>query len=372
MRLGINGWRLTHHRTGVGRVIRNLVRAWDTRASARYSQLTVYTPRPLDADDEAALSATVQRRVLVPDARMLVWENTVLGPRTDDRVLFCPSYSAPLVTRARTVVATHDMIFWVKPELFPPHSRAFYRSLYRWSAERAVFVVTPVEAVRAQVIECWGIDPDRVRVTHHAPASHFAVVDDQPALAAVRRRVLGADVPFFLFVGKTTGRRSLPRVLEGFAQVVHRTELPHRLVFVGHGTDSAELQAAVARLGLSERVVMAGFLEDATVNLLYNAAAALVTGAVYETNSLPVMEAQAAGLPVICYRNAGMLEITGGSAVFLDDLDPKGVCDAMVAIATDAALCRQLRDGGLASASRFSWARCARETMAVLDEAASA
>ncbi len=372
MRLGINGWRLTARRTGVGRYIRHLVRAWDEQSSARFSDVTVYTPRPLDPDDAAAVSPSIHRRVLTPDARMLVWENAVLGPRAEDTVLFCPSYSSPLLARTRTVVATHDMIFCVKPELYPATSRAFYRTLYRWSARRATFVVTPTAAVKDHVVHYWGIAPERVRVIYHAPSPHFAVVDDQAALTAVRRRVLGADVPFFLFVGKTTGRRSLPTVLDGLALLTRTTTLPHRLVFVGHGTNSTELRSAVARLGLTDRVVLSGFLDDATVSLLYNAASALVSGAVYETNSLPVMEAQAAGLPVICYRNPGMLEITGGAAVVLDTLTPRSLCDAMVAIADDTTLCRQLREGGLASASRFSWDRCARETMAVLDEAATA
>lgn len=303
---------------------------------------------------------------------MLVWENAVLAPRAADTVLFCPSYSCPVLPRARTVVATHDMIFCVRPELFPAHSRAFYRTFYQWSARHAASVITPAETIRDQVVHYWGIAPERVRVIYHAPAAHFSVANDQAALTAVRQRVLGADVPFFLFVGKTTGRRSLPTVLEGFAALAHTTTLPHRLVFVGHGTDSTALRSAVSRLGLEDRVVLSGFLDDETVNLLYNAASALVSGALYETNSLPVMEAQATGLPVICYRNAGMLEITGGSAVLLDTLTPQSLCDAMVAIAEDAALCRQLRAGGLASAARFSWDRCARETMAVLDEAATA
>lgn len=372
LRLGINGWRLTSRRTGVARYLRHLVRAWTNQSTTRFSAMTVYTPRPLDADDEVAVSPAIQRRVLTPDARMLVWENAVFGPRVDDDVLFCPSYSRPLRARGRTVVTTHDMIFCVRPELFPARSRAFYRTLYNWSVRHAALVVTPAEAVKAEIVHYCAIAPDRVRVTYLAPAPHFGVIDDQAVLAAVRRRVLGADVPFFLFVGKTTGRRSLPTVLEGFARLAATTALPHRLLFVGHGTDSPDLRSVVTRLGLGGRVVQSGFLDDETVNLLYNAAAGLVTGALYETTSLPVMEAQATGLPVICYRNAGMLEITGGAAMLLDTLTPHALCDAMVAIAEDTTLSRQLREGGLVSAARFSWDRCARDTMAVLEEAATA
>lgn len=371
MRLGIHGWRLCAERTGVGRYLRNVVREWRVDDTHRFTDIRLYTPRPLDADDESSIDPSLSRVVLPSPSRMLVWENLHLGPRTADDVLFCPSFSRPLVTRARTVVATHDMVYRVQPQLFPASSRGFYRLLYEWSDRHATLIVTDAEAVKEEIIHFCRVPADRVRVTYLAPAAFFRPVQNKEAVAAARRRVLGADVPCFLFVGKTTGRRSLPLVLDGFAQLCRRTHLSHRLLLVGRGTDSAELRTHASRLGIADRVVHAGFLDDETVNLLYNGAVALVSGAVYETSSLPVMEAQAAGLPVICFRNPGMVEITGGAAMLLPSIDATSLGDAMVALAEDAALQQSLREQGLGSAARFSWARCARETMAILEEAAT-
>lgn len=371
MRLGIHGWRLCAHRTGVPRYLRSLVREWDGTSSHRFSDITLYTPRPLDDDDEQAIAPAIHRAVLPSSARMLVWENLQLGLRASDDVLFCPSYSRPLVARGRTVVVTHDMIYCVQPRLFPAHSRGFYRALYGWSDRHATLVIAVAEAVKDEIVHYCGVPPERVRVTYLAPAPYFRPVEDAVAVAAARRRVIGADVPYFLFVGKTTGRRSLTTVIEGFARFCTSRHLSHRLLLVGRGTDSGVLRAHAARLGVADRVVHAGFLDDDTLNLLYNGATALVTGAVYETTSLPVMEAQAAGVPVICYGNPGMVEITDGAAMLLRSMDTASISDAMVDLAEDAALWRSLRDRGLASAARFSWARCARETMAILEEAAT-
>jgi glycosyltransferase involved in cell wall biosynthesis len=226
--------------------------------------------------------------------------------------------------------------------------------------------------VKDEIVHYCRIAPERVRVTYLAPAECFRPVEDQAALSVARRQHLGGDVPFFLFVGKTTGRRSLPTVIEGFAALKRTTALPHRLVLVGRGTDSDALRQQAGVLGVSADVISTGFLADTDVNLLYNAATALVSGAVYETNSLPVMEAQATGLPVICFRNPGMVEITAGAAMLLDVVDPASLCGAMVAMAEDEGLRMRLREDGLASAARFSWDRCARETMTVLEDAATA
>ncbi|HUR34370.1 MAG TPA: glycosyltransferase family 1 protein [Vicinamibacterales bacterium] len=372
MRLGIHGWRLNAERTGVARYLRSIIRAWTAGSSRVFTDITLYTPQPLDPDDQGAISPDIRRRVLSSRTRMLVWENLALGPAATDDVLFCPSFSRPLITRSRTVVATHDMVYRVQPELFSAASRAFYRTLYEWSDRHAALVITDAEAVKEEIIRYCRIASDRIRVTYLAPAECFRPVDDAPALSAVRRRHVGGEVPYFLFVGKTTGRRSLPTVLEGFAQLKRTTVLPHRLVLVGRGTDSPALRDQAGRLGVADAVVHTGFLDDREVNLLYNAATALVTGALYETSSLPVMEAQATGLPVICYRNPGMVEITGGAALFLDAVHAGSLCDAMIAMAEDDARRAQLRAAGLESAARFSWERCARETMSVLEDAARA
>ena len=239
MRLGIHGWRLCAERTGVGRYLRNVVREWRVDDTHRFTDIRLYTPRPLDADDESSIDPSLSRVVLPSPSRMLVWENLHLGPRTADDVLFCPSFSRPLLARARTVVATHDMVYRVQPQLFPASSRGFYRLLYEWSDRHATLIVTDAEAVKEEIIHFCRVPADRVRVTYLAPAAFFRPVQNKEAVAAARRRVLGADVPCFLFVGKTTGRRSLPLVLDGFAQLCRRTRRGSALPTVSYTPDSS-------------------------------------------------------------------------------------------------------------------------------------
>jgi glycosyltransferase involved in cell wall biosynthesis len=368
MRLGVNGWRLLARPTGVARYLANILSRWQpTRV---FSAITVYAPAALD---RAALRLpdSVHIRTLPSSSRMLVWENLRFGPQAADDVLFCPAYSRPIVARGRTVVATHDMVFRVHPELFSRSVRWFYSSLYDWSDKRASLVVADSQAVKDEIVHYCSLPPSRVRVVYLAPAECFAPVNDEAVLAQQRRQQLGADVPFFVFVGKITGRRSVPQLLEAFAELKRRTALEHRLLLVGAGTDGAELVAMSRQLGIDQVVHHAGFLPDETLNAIYSAATGLVSAAIYETSSLPVMEAQATGLPVICLNNPGMSEITGGTALTIDRLDRATLAEAMIQLATDDRLWSTLSRDGLENARRFSWGRCARETMAVLEEAAT-
>lgn len=369
MRLGINGWRLCAPHTGVARYLLNVVRHWTPDATSRFTQITIYTPRAIDRR-VVPLPDNIRECVLGPAWPMLVWENLRLGPVSRDDVLFCPSYSRPIVARGRTVVATHDVIYHVRPELFSASVRIFYRRLYDWSDRHATAITTLGEAVKREIVEHCGVPPARIHAIHPAPAEIFRPVHDAAALAAARARRVGSDAPFFLFVGKMTGRRSLTRLLEAFALFKQRTGLPHRLVLVGLNPAGVDLDGQGRRLGIAADVVCTGYIDDEELNLLYNSAESFVMPSVYETTSLPIMEAQAAGLPVIGLDTEGLRELTADTALQIPAMEPEALCDAMIRMAREPELRRDLSIRGMQNARRFSWRRCSAETMAVLERAA--
>lgn len=367
MRLGVNGWRLQGVRTGVGRYTFNVARHWSPE-SGPFREITVYTPRPLDRR-ETPLPEAIRKRVLGPPWRMIPWENLRLGPVCPDDVLFCPSFSRPLYTRAATVVTTHDAVLHLFPQLFPFSARIFYDRLYGWSARHATLVITDSEAAKVDIVKGYGVPAERVRVVYLAPAELFRPSTEDPAVSEARRRFLGSDDPFFLFVGKMTGRRSVPVMLEGFAELKRRTTVPHKLLLVGPEIGNIDVPGLVARLGLGSHLVRQGYVPDQDLCLLYNAAEALISPSIYETVSLPVLEAQACGTPVICVGTAGMREITGGAALLMPQTDSQEMFIALEGLAQQPELRRELAERGLANARRFSWKRCADETLAVLEEA---
>jgi glycosyltransferase involved in cell wall biosynthesis len=368
VRLGVNGWRLHGHRTGIGRYLFNVVRHWTADAgSGNIEAITLYTPRPIDHQD-TPLPGNIRERVIGPAGPMLIWENLCLAPVAREDVLFCPSYSRPLWPRARTVVATHEAMLPQHPDLYPLSARVFYRWLYGWSARQATLVITSCEAARQDIARYYRVPLSRIRVVYMAPAEVFRPRRDDTGVGQVRARYARSSA-FFLFVGKLLFRdRNVPQLLEAFAALKRRMSLPHRLVIVGLGTRT-RLASVAAQLGISADVIFLSYVPDEDLNLLYNASEAFVLPSPIETLSLPVMEAQATGTPVICADTPGLREITGGAALLMPKADVSAMAEAMARIVGDAALRQDLAARGLAKVTRFSWHRCARETLAVLEEA---
>jgi hypothetical protein len=112
----------------------NLLANWSPDVMAgSFDALTLYVPRPVDRT-EVVLPDGIRERVLRPTLTMLGWENLRLGLVATDDVLFCPSYSRPLLSRGRTVVAIHDATPRMHPELYGRAQTFLYNPLYCWSA----------------------------------------------------------------------------------------------------------------------------------------------------------------------------------------------------------------------------------------------
>lgn len=369
MKLGINGWRIHGQRTGVGRYLLNVVKNWTEEAvRGRFDEINFYTPKPIDRS-EIPLPKNFNVRVLSSDKPMLVWENTWMAKAATDDVIFCPSYTRPIFARGKTVVVTHDATQKMYPELFNSAARFLYTPLYGWSARNATKVITTTDAARQDIARVWNVPLSGISVTHLAIADVFKPLRNDPAVYEIRQRHTGGS-PFFFFVGKLSGRRNVPRLIEAFAKFKKETSFPHKMIIVGPDTAALNITEIGAELGISEYLIRLKYATDEDLNLLYNAAEAFVMPSTYETLSFPVMESQAVGTPVICVDTPGARENTGGAAVLIPKLEVRDMVEAMSRIAGDETLRHDLAQRGLANAQRFSWQRCSAETLDVLAEAA--
>ena len=300
---------------------------------------------------------------------MLPWENLRLGPSAKDDVVLYPSFSRPFVARRATVVTVHDATMRIVPEMFSRRARLVYDPLYGWSARAATLVLTTSEAAKRDIVNGWDVEPEKIRVTPMAASKTFRPLSQGEDRERVRHGLIETDAPYFIFVGKISGRRNVHELMRAFAMFKLGGH-PHKLVVIGPSYAVEAVNALAAANGFSSDLITRSYVTDETLNRLYACADAFIMPAVYENGSLPVFEAQASGTPIISVRTDGTEEITGGAALLIPELEPKGLADAMTQVATDESLRENLARRGLENSHRYSWERCASETLAVCREAA--
>jgi len=274
-------------------------------------------------------------------------------------------YGAP---RARTVVTLHDVFSLERTDLAAAGFRARKQERYREIATRADRILCVSAATRDAYVAAFPEAADRTRVVHHGVDGTFRPAPEE-TLAAVRAR-LGLPRRFLLFVGLLSTRKNLVTLVEAFAPLAAADPELH-LVLAGrpsHGHEAvaAAVQASPAR----DRIHCPGFVADADLPALYQAAELFVFPSLTEGFGLPVLEALAVGTPVVTSDLPVCREVGGAHVACADPGDP-----ADLARVIDAALRHPdpaaRRRAGREWAARFTWEETARQTFAVYRELAS-
>ncbi len=272
----------------------------------------------------------------------------------------------------RVVSLAYDLIPFIFPEVMasqPLPVRIGWRTNFR-KLKTSDLIMAISRSTHDDLVRLMGVDPERVRVVY--PGIDHALFNTANAADPVRRREVcgryGMSGRYLLYVGGSEGRKNLRRCLEALQGV----DRDVKLVLAGRrALNDARLHGWIGELGLTDRVVLTGFVPDADLPLLYGGADAFLFPSLYEGFGLPVAEAMACGCPVITSAVSSLPEVAGDAGLLVDPTSVADIRGAMIRVVADDSLrCRMAADG-VAQASRFTWERAAAETVALLREVAA-
>lgn len=136
----------------------------------------------------------------------------------------------------------------------------------------------------------------------------------------------------------------------------------------GNGYGSEAIHEFIRTESLGDRVKLLGFIDDAQLARLYQAASVFLFPSLEEGFGIPVLEALASGTPVVTSNLSSMPEVGGEAALYVDPHDPVNIARKVVQAAEDMTLRETLIQKGLARAGEFTWRRTAQATLAVYEE----
>jgi glycosyltransferase involved in cell wall biosynthesis len=354
--LGVNGIRLIGQRSGVARAIEAVLNCLGEMEHP-FHQIRVYSPRPIDP--RVRLPQNAGNVVLPSRLPPGLWEQiTLLRAHGSRDVLFCPSYTMPLLARCPTLLAHHGSYEGYKDaaQVFAAWTRLKARVMYDLSAHRATLISTVSRYSQQDMAHFYRMDPTRIHVIPEGvDTRHFKPMNDPKACSTWRRKVFGEDSPFILYVGKPTKRRNLPNLLQAFAQLKRQHGLPHRLLLIGSSLPGTSFADEIRGLGLEAYVVDLPYAEHDEIVLAYNACEMLVYPSSYEGFGMPVLEAMACGTPVMALNNTAFPEFAGGVAMLLPDAGPDTLAEGILKIIRNPSIRARMAEAGPQRAASYDW-----------------
>ena len=274
-------------------------------------------------------------------------------------VLHCPAFVAPWNPGVPMVLTVHDTSTLRFPEDHPLEWRAYARYVLPGRARAASRVITGTEFSKSEIVRDLGVEAARVVVTPYGVARRFAEAHRNPHEPSAP--------PLLLFAGAPTRRKNLELVLAAMADGRDGSAL-RRARLVITGATAGEFPHHVARirsLGLADRIEWRGKVAAVDMPDVMARADLLLYPSLYEGFGFPALEAMLARTPVVASNAACLPEVLGDGAVLIDPHDVKALVEAADAVLQRADVRDALVERGQTWVKRYSWSRCAEQTVEV-------
>ncbi|MDD5296576.1 MAG: glycosyltransferase family 1 protein [Rhodocyclaceae bacterium] len=364
--------------TGIGRYTFELVRQLQTHELVDTVRLFAghgfVDAIPEPGEKAASVSASSLRRWLLK-SRVAVKTFQTLSPilkrralrGCDGYIFHGPNYYLPPFGGGG-IATIHDLSMYTWAQFHPPERVRYMQKEIPLALKRAQLLLTDSEYTRKEVAGFFGWPEDRIRAVPLASSEEFHPRAPAEIRAVLDRFGLQAD-GYCLFAGTIEPRKNIGALLDAYSLLPESLRRRWPLVLAGYrGWQSEALHARIEKAEREGWARYLGYVTSEELPVLFSGARLFVFPSLYEGFGLPVLEAMASGVPVVCSNSSSLPEVSGDAAGTCspDDVDE---LSRLISVGLADEVWRETaRARGLLQAAGFSWKRCADETVAAYRE----
>jgi len=283
-------------------------------------------------------------------------------------IFFLPNLSfAPVSDSRRLVLTIHDLSFLAYPAFFNFKQRLWHKLiLQKGIINRADQIITDSLSTKNDLVDLLGVRPEKITVVYLGVENKYFNCLPDEELARIKNKYK-LPKKFFLFVGTIEPRKNLLGLIEAWQPLKDRASL----VLAGAwGWKNQEIKKLKNQeYSTSGGLLFLDYVDEADKPALYQLATALAFPSFYEGFGLPVLEAMAMGVPVVCSNTSSLPEVAGVAALYADPNNIGAWTHQLAEVLKNKKTANELRERGLARAKEFSWEKTAAATFKVYREA---
>lgn len=299
-------------------------------------------------------------RVVKPDfiwSQMSLPVDLFMNKKTD--VFFSPAHYAPRVSPVPTVVTIHDLAYKYFPKEFLSSDLYKLNKWTEYSVKKARRVICVSNHTKKDLINFYPQVKDKTTVVLNG---------FREKKLETKKLELRTKTPYILFVGTIQPRKNISTLIEAFEKFVE-TRPNYELKIVGKkGWLYDETLDRIKYSSARNQINYLGFVNDTELESLYVNAYVTVLPSLYEGFGLPVLEALSHGSPVIASNTSSLPEVGGDAVLYCNPDDSKTIVEALEKL-QDPKLRKSLLMKSNKQISKFSWEKCAEETLKIIKSA---
>lgn len=284
-------------------------------------------------------------------------------------VMWLPSPELlPLSNRCPRVVTFHDVIFFVAPQTYTLKSRLWQWQMdYPRQARIADHIIVPSKSTQEDIMRILRAPAEKISlIPEGVGEEYFEPVD--PEIIKKLRSKFGIPEQYLYYVGSLEPRKNLVTAARALK------DLPDTIKLVLSGSKSwlaEDFYKLITEAGLEGRVIFTGRVSEEEKIALMRGSLAFVFPSIYEGFGLMILEAFAAGTPVITSNVSSMPEVAGDAGILIDPHDSLALAAAVKKIIAEPDYRDELIRQGKAIAREYSWQKSARATLDVIIQTAN-
>ncbi|MEK7580451.1 MAG: glycosyltransferase family 1 protein [Patescibacteria group bacterium] len=300
-------------------------------------------------------------------SEQILWPRILMSYNLD--YVHFPHFNVPLFYFRPFVVTIHDLIHWqhnkeasTKSCFLANFKKFIFRMVIRSAVSRAKKIFVVSETIKKELLSEFKISSDKVIVTYEGAYDVKSIFEDSKNINILNR----VKKPYLFYVGNAYPHKNLYFLAKSFLSATNQLSEDLYLVLAGRKDYFYEqLEQKIKNLPNNKKIYLLGEVTDQELSLLYQNALAYVFPSLAEGFGLPGLEAMANNLPVLASEIGPLPEVYGEAALYFNPKNENDLAEKIIKIYKDQKLRESLIAKGREQVKKYSWEKCAKETLAV-------
>ena len=356
-------------KTGVGWYIFNIVKGLVQNNKNDYTAEFINFMNRHNVKEQINYDVKIKQNKFIPykvydilTQKLKISHNFLLGTKSDIYHFF--NFTIPKNIKGKVIITIYDTVFFSAPETMGDMKAI---SEYKYAAERSDLIITISESAKSDIIKHFNVDEKKIQiVTPGIDLQKYSYNYTDIELENVRKKY---DLPqnYILYLGTIEPRKNIERIVKAFKNYKKEVKDDLKLVIVGNkGWKYDNIMKLIESMGTD--IIITGYIDEEDKIPIYKLAQFFTFPSLYEGFGMPVLEAMAAGVPVVTSNVSSLPEVAGDAAILVNPLNEDEIFEAYKKIRNDSNYREEMILKGYEQAKKYQWKYSAKKLEEIYDK----